>query len=299
MKRNRARRHYQAEGNEEVLEAGLLLQEMKSSAPYAIFASVCLALFCCLPCALVRAQAQNADPPRTIHVFVALADNQHQGIIPVPPKLGNADDPDRNLYWGAAYGVKTLFAHSADWQLLAAHQKPKPEVLERCIFRHRTQNVYLVADAYQGRQIKQAIVDFLSAAAGQNPEALAVQASSQAFTVHAGGSANLVAYVGHEGLMDFSLPALPRRKDATHRDAMILACISKSYFAAPLRAVGAQPLVWTTGLMAPEAYTLKSALDGWMFRETDDQIRERAAQAYSKYQHCSLAAARRLLVTGW
>src|SRR5207249_7887936 len=26
---------------------------------------------------------------RVVHVFVALADNQHQGIIPVPPALGN------------------------------------------------------------------------------------------------------------------------------------------------------------------------------------------------------------------
>lgn len=258
---------------------------------------MCLTLFGLLPAAPAR--AQTADPPRTIHVFVALADNQHQGIIPVAPNLGNGDDPDRNLYWGAAYGVKTFFARSLDWQLLAAHQKSKPEVLERCIFKHRIHNVYLVADAYQGRQIKQAIVDFLTAAAGKNPQAIVVQSAHQPFLLHAGGSANLVAYVGHEGLMDFSLPALPAHDDSTHRDAIILACISKSYFAASLRAAGAEPLVWTTGLMAPEAYTLKSALDGWILRETAIQVRDRAAEAYSRYQHSSLAAARRLLVTGW
>jgi hypothetical protein len=43
--------------------------------------------------------------PRIVHVFVALADNQHQGIVPVPAALGNGRDPQRNLYWGAAYGV--------------------------------------------------------------------------------------------------------------------------------------------------------------------------------------------------
>jgi hypothetical protein len=37
-------------------------------------------------------------PPRLIHVFVALADNVHQGIVPVPAALGNGDDPARNLY---------------------------------------------------------------------------------------------------------------------------------------------------------------------------------------------------------
>jgi hypothetical protein len=184
-------------------------------------------------------------------------------------------------------------------KLVSAHQKPKPEVLERCVFKYRTHNVYLVADAYQGREIKQAIVDFLTAAAGRNPEGIAVQASPQSFTLQVGGAANLVAYAGHEGLMDFTLPALPAKNDAAQRDAIILACISKSYFAAPLRAAGADPLLWSTGLMAPEAYTLKSALDGWMLRETPNQIHDRAAEAYSRYQHCSLAAARRLLVTGW
>ncbi len=51
--------------------------------------------------------------------------------------------------------------------------------------------------------------------------------------------------------------------------------------------------------MAPEAYTLKSALDGWIAGETNDQIRDRAADAYDKYQHCGARAAHRLLVTGW
>ena len=46
---------------------------------------------------------------RTVHVFVALADNEHQGIVPVPAKLGNGEDPEHNLYWGSAYGVKTFF----------------------------------------------------------------------------------------------------------------------------------------------------------------------------------------------
>ena len=55
---------------------------------------------------------------RVVHVFVALADNQHQGIVPVPPALGNGSDAQRNLYWGAAYGVKTFFKASDEWQLI-------------------------------------------------------------------------------------------------------------------------------------------------------------------------------------
>src|SRR4051794_18726638 len=90
-------------------------------------------------CAVVSAQG----PPKVVHVFVALADNQYQGIVPVPARLGNGEDAERNLYWGAAGGVKTYFRRSAEWTLLQSGQKPKSEILERCIFKHKTQNVYL------------------------------------------------------------------------------------------------------------------------------------------------------------
>src|SRR5258707_2310746 len=69
-------------------------------------------------------------PLRTIHVFVALADNANQGIVPVPARLGNGEDAERNLYWGSAFGVKTFFSRSADWKLLSCGDKPKYEVLE-------------------------------------------------------------------------------------------------------------------------------------------------------------------------
>ena len=62
--------------------------------------------------------------PRTVHVFVALCDNANQGIVPVPATLGNGQDPQRNLYWGAMFGVKTFFGKSADWKRIALHEKP-------------------------------------------------------------------------------------------------------------------------------------------------------------------------------
>jgi hypothetical protein len=99
--------------------------------------------------------------------------------------------------------------------------------------------------------------------------------------------------------MDFQLADLPRQTNAARREAIILACASKAYFAEPLRSTGAYPLLWTTGLMAPEAYTLKDALDGWILKESNEQIRQRAAMAYDKYQKCGLKGARRLLVSGW
>jgi hypothetical protein len=236
---------------------------------------------------------------RTVHVFVALADNQHQGIIPAPAKLGNGDDTEHNLYWGAAGGVKTFFARSGDWERISCGLKPRTEILERCVFKYRASNVYLVADAYRGAEIRTAIEDFLDAAAGDRPDTMDVPGASTLVKISIRGGANLVAYVGHDGLMDFHLTGLAQKKNQTHRDAVILACASKQFFAEPVRASGANPLLWTTGLMAPEAYTLKSALDGWIAGESSEQIRDRAAGAYDRYQKCGLRAAHRLFATGW
>jgi hypothetical protein len=170
-----------------------------------------------------RPQEPSPEKVRSVHVFVALADNRSQGIIPVAAVLGNGEDAARNLYWGSAYGVKTFFSRSSDWQLLATRPGPKAEIIERCIFKHRTSNVYLVADAYHGNQIRQTIIDFLDASAGANPETISVRAGEKSLVFDAGGSANLVAYLGHDGLMDFQLSSFPKKKNGDWRDAIILA----------------------------------------------------------------------------
>lgn len=241
--------------------------------------------------------AQNS--PRTIHVFVALADNANQGIVPVPAKLGNGEDPTNNLYWGSAFGVRAFFSRSPDWMLISCKFPTKHEVLEHCIFKHRTLGVYFVADAYRGREIQTAILDFLDSASGLGRERIEVDGGSGPLALEIRGGSQLIAYVGHDGLMDAPLPRIPRQKDHAARQAIILACASRNYFTTALRASGAYPLLWTTNLMAPEAYTLAAALDGWVLGENDQQIRERAAVAYNRYQKCGLRAAERLLATGW
>jgi hypothetical protein len=235
--------------------------------------------------------------PRVVHVFVALADNQHQGIVPVPAALGNGSDPARNLYWGAAFGVKTYFKASADWQFLWSGRAGKDAILERCVFKSRKDDVYLVADAYEGSQIKLAVTDFLSAAAGIAKEEFSKKTPSGEVSLRIAGEADLIVYVGHDAFMDFQIPPIAGTRGTKLRRTIVLACASKPYFAPYLRQTGADPLLWTTGLMAPEAYTLKAALDGWMAREDDQAIRRRAATAYNKYQKCGTGAAMRLFAT--
>jgi hypothetical protein len=237
--------------------------------------------------------------PRVVHVFVALADNQHQGIVPVPPVLGNGSDPQRNLYWGAAYGVKTYFKASKDWELVWSGRSAKDAILERCVFKSADNDVFLVADAYEGSQIKLAVTDFLSAAAGVAKEKVTFKMRSEEVSIAVAGDADLVVYVGHDAFMDFQIPPIAGTRGGKPRQTIILACASRSFFGPYIRQTGAEPLLWTTGLMAPEAYTLKAALDGWSIHEDDEAIRLRAAQAYDKYQRCGARAALKLFATNW
>jgi len=239
--------------------------------------------------------AKIKNEARVIHVLVALCDNENQGIVPVPAFLGNGEDPLKNLYWGAAFGVRTFFSKSANWTKISETNNPKENVLQRIVFKHKRQNAYLVADAYRGSKMKETIRDFFDAVSGAKLE----NVKADDATLQILGSAEMVAFVGHNGLMDFDLDAQPQKKDEDKRDAVILACASRQYFAAPLKKTGANPLLWTSNLMAPEAYILHDALEGWVNGETAEQVQIRAAAAYAKYQKISQKSAQKLLVTGW
>jgi hypothetical protein len=148
-------------------------------------------------------------------------------------------------------------------------------------------------------KIRDAVSDFVSSAAALRQETLFVTLDNKRMSFAIAGDADLLAYVGHDAFMDFQIPPVRGKPGVHQRHFIVLACASKPYFAPYMRDTYSEPLLWTTGLMAPEAYTLKAALDGWLNSETGDAIRQRAAAAYHKYQKCGLHAAQRLFATGW
>jgi hypothetical protein len=231
---------------------------------------------------------------KVIHVMVALCDNKYQGIVKVPKAIGNGQDPNNNLYWGCGYGIRTYFKKSKDWKELKRY-KVDDIRLERIIFKHTTQNYYLIADAYDGQHIKQCITDLLNATAGIRKDTIHVDNK----VLGINGGADILTYIGHNGLMDFSLTNQYKNADGKKRQVIILACASRQYFKPYIQSAGASPLLWTTHLMAPEAYTLYDALTTHINGGSDLEVRNSAATAYSKYQKCSLKAAKNLLVTGF
>jgi hypothetical protein len=238
---------------------------------------------------------KETESQKVIHVFVALCDNRYQGIVKVPALIGNGQDPANNLYWGASFGIKTFFKRSAEWDLIKS-EKIDSIILERLIFKNKKNNYYLVADAFNGKYIDKCITSYLRCCAYKNKQSLNINNC----VLRIGGDAQLIAYIGHDGLMDFQLNESFENTDKfSGKDCIVLACVSKTFFHKFLKEAKANPLIWTTGLMCPEAYTLHDAITGYMNNETAEEIRTRAAKAYSKYQKCSEQAAKKLLVSGW
>ncbi|MCK9996730.1 MAG: hypothetical protein KAH56_10690 [Candidatus Krumholzibacteria bacterium] len=239
--------------------------------------------------------------PIVVHVVVALCDNANQGIVPVPASLGNGQDPRSNLYWGALFGVRTHLSEAAGWKKMEAEIPEDPRILDRVVLYTNLKRggisvpVYVVADAWDGAHIREALQAYLRMAAGSSTEKIEVGNGSEQMELRAGGSAHLLAYVGHNGLMEFSLEtSVPSENEVQPRSAVVLACMSKSYFLEHLQAADAHPLLLTTGLMAPEAYTLDSAIRSWVEDGTTEGVMQAAAVAYDQYQGCGLNGARRL-----
>jgi hypothetical protein len=220
---------------------------------------------------LLSASAALAQTePRQIRVFVALCDNKTQGIVPVGEKIGNGDDPDSNLYWGCSDGFGSFFRRSGQWKVMASDKGISETILRRLTLRHAEDRIDLVADAYRGSQIRQCLKDFEEAA------------HSNKF--------DLVAFIGHNGLMDFDLKT-PDKTAGNDTEVIVLCCLSEKYFGDRLRASGCRPILMTQQLMYPGAFLLHAAIEKWRSGGSRPDIRTAAAMAYARNQGIPVRAA--------
>jgi hypothetical protein len=244
--------------------------------------------------------AARPGPPKTqvVHVVVALCDAENQGVVaPANGRLCRGDDPENNLYWGALYGTKThLLKHG--FRKVAHLGDPPPGILRRLVMEKRVHHergstrLVVVADAWAGDRIRLATQTFLSHAAGHGKNTLQL---TNGQSLPTGAGADLVVFVGHDGLMDFSVESPPRRGQAGRvPSAMVFACDSAAYFLPHFKNSGARPVVLTTGLMAPEGYVVQGAIESWAKGRSPRQMKEAAARAYAHYQKIRLGPARRL-----
>ena len=228
-------------------------------------------------------KADDANPtqkPKRIHVVVALCDNESQGIQKVGARIGDGDKPDDNLYWGCSDGLREWFKKSPNWMLTDVSKAdlkttPGAKILRTLTFEHKTTGAILTAEAWRGLNIYDATLRYFEKLVDSSETA-----------------PDLVAYIGHNGLMDFRLPKDLVTINSKPKDSIVLCCISDRFFEKKLAARQVTPVLMTDQLMYPGAFLLEAALEGWLKGEAPEKLRDRAAAAYQKNQKISFRAAR-------
>lgn len=235
--------------------------------------------------------------PLVVHMLVPLCDNENQGIVPVNANLGNGMNLNTNLYWGAAYGVRSYFKKRPDWKLLKSISNPNLNVLERIVFQKEFSNgakVIFIADAYRGDRMKECLLDYFNFLAGKKNDCV----KDQAINVCGGSDADLIIFNGHNGLMDVSVDA-PIFSGRKNKEAAAIGCYSFSYFKNHFTRTNSYPTLTTTHLMAPEAYVAEALINNWALLSNESTIRSEVAKAYHTFQKCGMKGAMNLFKSGW
>ena len=217
-----------------------------------------------------RAQAQYLDTlydriavstregqPLEVEVFIALCDNDSQGIVPVKnPRICQGDDAKRNLYWGISGGLGKLLQQSRFKKTLHK-DKPKRGILFDEVWqaryaaggtlRHKSDKkwikVKLIAHVYRGVAIEQAMRDYLSAHAAQN-------------------AAHVVGYIGHNYLLDKALTKKKSESQPVARGTFALSCLGEGVIRPYIERAHTQILALNRSLTYPGAWTLLGLIEG-------------------------------------
>lgn len=220
-----------------------------------------------------------ADTSKHARIIVSLADNANQSLVPIKASFGNGQDPKGNLYWGALYGAKTHFRRMDNWSVKSA-DSDNPYILDSFELRNSGfPATKILFEAWDGARQRNAVQAYFSELR------------------NAATGARMVGFVGHNALMDVSVPNLPVLPQVRNmnldkaRKGFVIACSSKSYFTSHHRTLGVDSFVMTKGPMAPEAYVLEGILTAWLKGQDANAARSGAAKQYAKYQKIPVRSA--------
>ena len=238
-----------------------------------------------------------AGKPLVVEVHVPLCANEFTRCGNA--KLGDGDTPSTNLYWSTTPGLGSWFARKASgWKrVLRATQASETgdkDILELHVYKRRITasstwrhagapkqfDVYLVIHAWRGSQIDRALAAYAADVSGQGTRTITLDDGT---TLDAGGSARLVAFVGHNRLMDLDTYTWPAAGSAK-KGTIAIACHTASYMKREVSAATRVPLLMTNDFLFSNAAPLEAAVLAFARGEGYATIRRDAASAYADVQ---------------
>ena len=234
--------------------------------------------------------------PLVATVYVALCDNDSQGIVPVKNRrICRGDEPEQNLYWATSGGLKGYLGKQR-WQRVSYEREPSPDILVRAIWRKRFRprgalarrglresfEVYVVGLAYRGERIHQANIDYLRAV---NRDRDQVHYLSDGTRLEYGGGGQVVGYVGHNYFFDVGDPGQllweTRGDSVEHKGVFALACAGESFIKPAIQRANTHILLLNRDLAFPGAWTVGGLIRGLAAGMTARGVHREAARSFA------------------
>ena len=243
----------------------------------------------------------GAGRPLVVEVHVPLCDNT---IIRCGnAKLGDGDNPDTNLYWATTPGFGEWFARKGGgWKRMVrqrAGETADRDVLAVLVYRRKISapaawrkrgaparfEVDLVIHGWRGTAIDRALAAYASDVSGTGARTVTLDDGT---TLDAGGAAQIVAWVGHNRLMDLESFAWPT-PGATAKGTIAIACHTAAYMEEAVPAATRVPLLMTRDFLFANAAPLEAAVLAFASGGSYAAIRRDAASAYATVQGSTVA----------
>ncbi len=235
-----------------------------------------------------------------IQAHVALCDNS---IIPCGAQ-GDGDNIEKNLYWTTSGAVVGWFRrmrqtwtevavqdHRADGTGLLQVRIYRARITPRGALRQRGLQrpffAYAVIYGWRGSDIDRALASYMQDLYSCVPRRIALADGSQ---LAGGGLAHLVAWIGHNRMMDLEPAALRRllaRDDGcgdSRKGMIAVACHSGSYLGPTVSAPERVPLLLTDSLLFAGTHAFEGAARAFLLGASLAAIRAAAAHAYADGQ---------------
>jgi hypothetical protein len=234
-----------------------------------------------------------AGRPLVVEVHVPLCDNTI--IACGNPKLGDGDNPDTNLLWSTTPGFGAWFTRRGGGWTRVLHQRDaqtgNADLVVVDVHRRRlstpatwrkrgapaTFELDVVVHGWRGKSIDKALAAYAADVSGGPARTLAL---SDKTVVNAGGAAQLVAWVGHNRLMDLDAFTWPKPGKAV-TGTIAIACHTAAYMEREVSASTRVPLLMTRDLLFANAAPLEATVLAFASGGGYAKMRGDAAAAYA------------------
>jgi hypothetical protein len=239
----------------------------------------------------------SAGKPLVVEVHVPLCERT---IIDCGnQKLGDGDNPDTNLYWSTTPGFGEWFSRrGSGWKRVVHRRDLDADVLALDVYRRTmrtpaawkkrgapaTYELDIVVHGWRGKSIDRALAAYARDVSGGPARTIALDDKS---TLDAGGAAQIVAYVGHNRLMDLDTYAWPK-PGAAVQGTIAIACHTAAYMESTVAGSTRVPLLMTRDLLFSNAAPFEATVLAFAAGNDYAAMRLDATTAYADVQKDSV-----------